>query len=58
MGVVLESCLRKEKGLIASAPPRALFYDDEYSPCGLDTEFAVPIKEYATGIVGCLKSDI
>lgn len=39
----------KEKGLTASAPPMVLFHDDEYSPFGLDTEFAVPIKEYATG---------
>ena len=26
-----------------------LFHSDEYSPFGLDTEFAVPINEYATG---------
>lgn len=38
-----------EKRLTASAPPMVLFHSDEYSPFGLDTEFAVPIKEYATG---------
>ena len=39
----------KEKNLTASAPPMVLFHSDEYSPFGLDTEFAVPINEYATG---------
>ena len=39
----------KEKSLTESAPPMVLFHSDEYSPFGLDTEFAVPIKEYATG---------
>lgn len=39
----------KEKRLTASAPPMVLFHSDEYSPLGLDTEFAVPIKEYVTG---------
>lgn len=39
----------KEKKLTAVAPPMVLFHSDEYSPFGLDTEFAVPIKEYATG---------
>lgn len=39
----------EEKKLTAVAPPMVLFHSDEYSPFGLDTEFAVPIKEYATG---------
>lgn len=39
----------EEKKLTAAAPPMVLFHSDEYSPFGLDTEFAVPIKEYATG---------
>ena len=29
--------------------PMVLFHSDEYSPFGLDTEFAIPIKEYVTG---------
>lgn len=39
----------EEKKLTSIAPPMVLFHGDEYSPFGLDTEFAVPIKEYATG---------
>lgn len=39
----------KEKGLTAFAPPMVLFHSEEYSPFGMDTEFAVPVKEYATG---------
>lgn len=35
--------------LTAAAPPMVLFHGDNYSPLGLDTEFAVPVKEYATG---------
>ena len=31
----------EEKNLTASAPPMVLFHSDEYSPFGLDTEFAV-----------------
>ena len=31
------------------APPMVLFHSAEYSPLGLDTEFAIPVKEYATG---------
>lgn len=30
-------------------PPMVLFHSSEYSPFGLDTEFAIPIKEYAKG---------
>lgn len=40
---------REEKKLTAAAPPMVLFHGDEYTPFGLDTEFAIPIKEYATG---------
>lgn len=29
--------------------PMVLFHDSEYSPSGLDTEFAIPIQEYVTG---------
>lgn len=39
----------EEKKLTPAAPPMVLFHSDEYSPLGWDTEFAVPIKEYATG---------
>lgn len=49
------NCYRKlfrkieEDKLTLSAPPMVLFHSDEYSPFGLDTEFAVPVREYATG---------
>ena len=51
----------EEKKLTAAAPPMVLFHGDEYTPFGLDTEFAIPIKEYATGTRDfcpglCLKS--
>lgn len=39
----------EEKKLTAAAPPMVLFHSDEYSPFGLDTEFAVPVREYVTG---------
>lgn len=39
----------EEKKLTAAAPPMVLFHGDEYTPFGLDTEFAIPIKEYAVG---------
>lgn len=39
----------EEKKLTTAAPPMVLFHGDEYTPFGLDTEFAIPIKEYATG---------
>lgn len=48
------NCYRKlfrkieEDKLTLSAPPMVLFHSDEYSPFGLDTEFAVPVREYAT----------
>ncbi len=31
------------------APPMVLFHSEEFSPFGLDTEFAIPIKEYVKG---------
>lgn len=31
------------------APPMVLFHNAEFSPAGLDTEFAVPVKEHAAG---------
>ncbi|WMC92388.1 MerR family transcriptional regulator [Kineothrix sp. MB12-C1] len=31
------------------APPMVLFHSAEFSPFGLDTEFAIPIMEYAKG---------
>lgn len=37
-----------DKLTIAGAP-MALFHSAEFSPSGLDTEFAIPVKEYATG---------
>ncbi len=50
-GICFGQLLRKmeEKKLTAAAPPMVLFHSDEYTPFGLDTEFAIPIKEYATG---------
>lgn len=50
-GICFGELFRKmeDKKLTASAPPMVLFHSDEYTPIGLDTEFAIPIKEYATG---------
>jgi len=31
------------------SPPMVLFHSAEFSPFGLDTEFAIPVKEYVTG---------
>ena len=31
------------------APPMVLFHSAEFSPLGLDTEFAIPVREYVTG---------
>lgn len=39
----------EEEKLTAAAPPMVLFHSDEYTLFGLDTEFAIPIKECATG---------
>lgn len=38
-----------DDNLTAAAPPMVLFHSGEFTPCGLDTEFAVPVKEYVTG---------
>lgn len=38
-----------EDNLTVSSPPMVLFHEDEFSAFGLDTEFAVPVKEYVTG---------
>lgn len=35
--------------LTMSGSPMVLFHSDEYSPAGLDTEFAIPVQEYVTG---------
>lgn len=35
--------------LTMTGSPMVLFHSAEYSPVGLDTEFAIPVKEYATG---------
>ena len=35
--------------LTMTGSPMVLFHDAEYSPAGLDTEFAIPVQEYATG---------
>ena len=39
--------IRKEDLTIAN-PPMVLFHSNEFSPFGLDTEFAIPIREYVT----------
>lgn len=39
----------QKENLTISNPPMVLFHSDEFSPFGLDTEFAIPVKEYATG---------
>lgn len=35
--------------LTMSGPPMVLFHSAEYSPSGMDTEFAIPVREYVTG---------
>lgn len=40
--------IRKDHLTMAN-PPMVLFHSNEFSPFGLDTEFAVPIGEYVTG---------
>lgn len=35
--------------LTTSGEPMVLFHSAEYTPSGLDTEFAIPVQEYATG---------
>lgn len=36
------------ENLTITAPPMVLFHDDEFTPFGLDTEFAIPIQECIT----------
>lgn len=50
-GICFGELFRKieEKKLTAAAPPMVLFHSDEYTPLGLDTEFAIPVKEYTAG---------
>lgn len=38
-----------DERLTMLAPPMVLFHSAEFSPYGLDTEFAIPVKEYVTG---------
>jgi effector-binding domain-containing protein len=35
--------------LTVLAPPMVLFHNTEFSPSGLDIEFAIPVKEYIVG---------
>lgn len=35
--------------LTVTAPPMVLFHSDEFTPLGLDTEFAIPVKQFVTG---------
>lgn len=35
--------------LTMTGSPMVLFHSAKYSPAGLDTEFAIPVQEYATG---------
>lgn len=39
----------EDNKLTMTSPPMVLFHSDEYSPFGLDTEFAIPIKECVKG---------
>lgn len=39
----------KDNKLTITSPPMVLFHSSEYTPFGLDTEFAIPVKEYVTG---------
>jgi len=39
----------KDNKLTMTSPPMVLFHSDEYTPFGLDAEFAIPVKEYVTG---------
>lgn len=39
----------EDNKLTMTYPPMVLFHSDEYSPFGLDTEFAIPIKERVKG---------
>ena len=44
----LSGRIRKENLTVAN-PPMVLFHSNEFSPFGLDTEFAIPMREYVTG---------
>ncbi|MBS7021398.1 MAG: GyrI-like domain-containing protein, partial [Firmicutes bacterium] len=35
----------EEENLTMTSSPMVLFHDEEFSPFGLDTEFAIPVKE-------------
>ncbi len=53
----------KKENLTVAGPPMVLFHSSEFSPGGLDTEFAIPVREYATGTRDfhaglCLKTTI
>lgn len=39
----------QDKELTALAPPMTLFHSAEFTPFGMDTEFAIPVKECAAG---------
>lgn len=39
----------QDNKLTIIAPPMVLFHSAEYTPFGLDTEFAIPVKDYVTG---------
>lgn len=39
----------QEQQLTVSAPPMVLFHNSEFTTLGMDTEFAIPIKECVTG---------
>ena len=45
------SILRKiqHDKLTVNAPPMVLYHGDEFTPLGLDTEFAVPVEQVVTG---------
>lgn len=38
-----------DQQLTMTAPPMVLFHSAEFSPFGLDTEFAIPVKDVVTG---------
>lgn len=50
-GICFNSLLRKinDDKLTISMSPMVLFHSDEFNQYGLDTEFAIPVKERATG---------
>lgn len=45
------SILRKiqHDKLTINAPPMVLYHGDEFTPLGLDTEFAIPVKQFVAG---------